>query len=92
MKMHEHVTCKFKCIMGSAQSKPTSTQHSNKVNTHLKCMKHCYIAHVMAMHEVLNSLKQHPTQNFLQNLINFEKPPKILQKPKLRSEKKEMHD
>ena len=31
----------------SAQSKPTSTQHSNKVNTHLKCMKHCYNAHVM---------------------------------------------
>ena len=47
MKMHEHVTCKFKCIMGSAQSKPTSTQHSNKVNTHLKCMKYCYNANVM---------------------------------------------
>ena len=47
MKMHEHVTCKFKCIMGSTQSKPTSTQHSNKVNTHLKCMKHCYNANVM---------------------------------------------
>ena len=47
MKMHEHVTCKFKCIMGSAQSKPTSTQHSNEVNTHLRCMKHCYNAYVM---------------------------------------------
>ena len=34
VRMHEHVTCKFKCIMGSAQSKPTNTQHSNKVNTH----------------------------------------------------------
>ena len=32
MKMHEHVTCKFKCIIGSAQSKPTSTQHSNEWN------------------------------------------------------------
>ena len=36
MKMDEHVTYKYKCIMGSAQSKPISTQHSNKVNTHLK--------------------------------------------------------
>ena len=44
------------------------------------------------MHEVLKSLKQHQTQKFLQNLINFEKYPKILQKPKLRSEKNEMHD
>ena len=44
------------------------------------------------MHEILNSLKQHRTQNFLQNLINFEKPPKILQKQKLRLEKNEMHD
>ena len=35
------------------------------------------------MHEVLNLFKQHPTQIFLQNLINFENPPKILQKPKL---------
>ena len=35
------------------------------------------------MHEVLTSLKQHQTQKFLQNLINFEKHPKILQKPKL---------
>ena len=26
MGMHEHVTCKRNCIMGSAQSKPTSTQ------------------------------------------------------------------
>ena len=75
MKMHEHVTCKpKKKIMGSAQSKPTRTHQCNKVNTHLKCMKHCYIAHVMAMHEVLNSLKQHPTQKLHKNSINFEKP------------------
>ena len=26
MKMHEHVTCKLKNIMGSAQSKPNITQ------------------------------------------------------------------
>ena len=26
--MHEHVTCKTKCIMGSAQSKPISTQRA----------------------------------------------------------------
>ena len=47
IKMHEHVTCKYKFIIGSAQSNPTSTQHSNKVNTHLKCIKHCYNVHVM---------------------------------------------
>ena len=46
-KMHEHVICKLKNIMGSTQSKPTSTHHCNKVNTHLKCMKHCYNANVM---------------------------------------------
>ena len=34
-EMHEHVTCKYKYIMGSAQPKPTSIQHCNKVNTHL---------------------------------------------------------
>ena len=46
--MHEHVTCKpKKKIMGSAQSKPTRTHQCNKVNTHLKCMKHCYNADVM---------------------------------------------
>ena len=37
--MHEHVTCKLKYLMGSAQSKPTTTQQINIVITHLKCMK-----------------------------------------------------
>ena len=45
--MHEHVTCKLKYIMGLTQSKSTSTQHYNKVNTYLKCMKYCYNANVM---------------------------------------------
>ena len=36
MKMHEHVICNSKNIMGSAQSNPTSTQVCNKVNTHLR--------------------------------------------------------
>ena len=44
------------------------------------------------MHEVLNSLKQYPTQNYVQKLIDFEKLPKILQKSKPRSKKNEMHD
>ena len=92
MKMHEQVTCKYKCIMGSAQSKPTSTLHSNKVNTHLKCMKHCYNAHVMQCMNFLNSLKQHPTKNFLQNLINFEKTQKFLKNQNLGKKKNEMHD
>jgi len=33
-----------------------------------------------------------PNPKMLQNLMNFEKPPKILQKTKLRLEKNGMHD
>ena len=40
-KMHEHVTCKSKNIMGSTQSNPTSTHHFNIVSTHLKFMDYC---------------------------------------------------
>ena len=69
--MHENVTCKFKCIMGSAQSKPTSTQHSNKVNTHLKCMKHCYNVSVMQCMR----FNTHPK--------NCTKPSSILKNPKI---------
>ena len=50
--MHEHVTCNSNIIMGSAQSKPTNTHHCNKINTHLKCMIHCYDADVMQAEEV----------------------------------------
>ena len=42
--MHEHVTCKTKNIMGSAQSKPISTQ---TYNTHLNACQYCYNANVM---------------------------------------------
>ena len=62
--MHEHVTRKNKFIMGSAQSKPTSTQHSNKVNTHLKCMKHCYNAYVMQCMKFKDHFNKNPSQNF----------------------------
>ena len=34
MKMHEHVICNSKNIMGLAQSNPTITHVYNKVNTH----------------------------------------------------------
>ena len=34
-KMHQHVTCNSKNIMGSAQSNPTSTHAFNIINTHL---------------------------------------------------------
>ena len=37
-KMHEHMTCKSKNIMGSAQSNPTNTHHFNILSTHLKCI------------------------------------------------------
>ena len=35
VRMHKHVTCTYKFIMGLAQSKPISTQHCNKYSTHL---------------------------------------------------------
>ena len=86
MRMHEHVTCKYKFIMDSAQSKPTSTQHSNKVNTHLKCMKHCYNAHVMQCMKFKDHFNKNPSQNFnknskvLKNLKQFQKPRKLGQR------------
>ena len=43
-EMHEHVTCKTKCIMGSAQSKPINTQTNS---THLNACQYCYNANVM---------------------------------------------
>ena len=58
--MHEHVTCKEKCIMGSTQSNPNSTQ----VSTY----KHTSIMHETlwkckcnALHEHITSYKQNPT-------------------------------
>ena len=86
MRMHEHVTCKYKFIMGSAQSKPTSTQNSNKVNTHLKCMKHCYNAHVMQCIKFKDHFNRNLCQNFnknskvLKNLKQFQKPQKLGQR------------
>ena len=83
MKMHEHVTCKLKNIMGSAKSKPTSTHHCNKVNTHLKCMKHCYNANAMQCMMIYTHLsKTHPknftkTSSILKNLKKFQKPQKL---------------
>ena len=35
IKMHEHLICNSKDIMGSTQSNPTSTHDFNIVNTHL---------------------------------------------------------
>ena len=35
VRMHDHITCTKNIIMGSAQSKPTSTQDSNMEDTHL---------------------------------------------------------
>ena len=43
-EMHEHVTCKTNCIMGSAQSKPVSTQTDS---THLNPWQYYYNANVM---------------------------------------------
>ena len=85
-KMHEHVTCKSKNIMGSAQSNPTSTYHFNIVSTHLKCMNHLKKCKCDVMHEHLRSFKQNPNQKFCKNFINFEKPQKFSKSPKVRSE------
>ena len=43
-EMHEHVTCKTNCIMGSAQSKPISIQTDS---THLNSRQYYYNANVM---------------------------------------------
>ena len=43
-EMHEHVTCKTNCIMGSAQSKPIITQTDS---THLNAWQYYYNANVM---------------------------------------------
>ena len=43
-EMHEHVTCKSNYIMGSAQSKPTSTQ---SYSTHLNAWQDHYNANAM---------------------------------------------
>ena len=90
--MHEHVTCKYKFIMGSVQSKPTSTQHNNKGNTHLKSMKYCYNTHVMQCMKFKDHFNKNPSQNFnknskvLKNLKQFQKNPKV------RSKIMKMHD
>ena len=43
-EMHEHVTCKTNCIMGSAQSKFISTQTDS---THINAWQYYYNANVM---------------------------------------------
>ena len=43
-EMHEHVTCKRNCIMGSAQSKPINTQTDS---AHLNAWQYHYNANVM---------------------------------------------
>ena len=85
-KLHEHVTCKLKNIMGSAQSKPTSTHHCNKVNTHLKFMNIVKNANVMQCMNIVDHLnKNHPknfrkTSSILKNPKNFPKKKKKTQK------------
>ena len=39
------------------------------------------------MHEHIRSFKQNPTQKFHQNFINFEKPPKFQEIPKIQTRK-----
>jgi len=70
------VTCKPKKISW-AQPNPnlTAQNHCNKVNTHLKCMKHCYNANKMQCIMIYNHLhKTHPK--------NFTKTSSILKNPK----------
>ena len=74
--------------MDSAQSKPTRTHQCNKVNTHLKCMKHCYNANVMQCMMFLKTFKHKPVPKFHKN-FKFWKNPKVKKKikiPKIRSE------
>ena len=60
MKMHEHVTCKLKNIMDSAQSNPNNTQSLLQSKHTSKCMTHCY----NAMHDVLKPIEQKPIPKF----------------------------
>ena len=74
MKMHEHVTCKDNCIMGSAQSKPISTQSVAHITHTSKCMKYSYDAHGMQCMQVLRLNLQNLSQKFCKHLFDFDKP------------------
>ena len=74
MEMHEHVTYNRKIIMGSAQSKPTSTQANNRYSTHLNAWKYSYNVHEMQCMKFLRSNLQKSSQKFHKNLFDFEKP------------------
>ena len=71
MKMHEHVICNSKDIIGSTQSNSTSTQSVQQSK------------HTTIMHE---KFSQSPSQKFCKNLFDFEKPQIFQQIPKSRSE------
>ena len=80
MKMHEHVICNSKDIMGSAQSNPTSTQSLQQGKHTSKCMKHCYNAHVMQCMMFKDQIyKTHP-KNFAKTSLIL-KNPKFFNKP-----------
>ena len=63
-KMHEYVTCKTNCIIGSAQSKPISTQTGS---THLNAWQYYYNANVMQCMRFETHLSENPSQNFNNN-------------------------
>ena len=67
---------KENCIMGSAQSNPTSTQLDNIYNTHLNTWKYSYNAYEMQCMKFfkIKSSKTHPK--------NFAKTSLILKNPK----------
>ena len=84
--MHEHVICNSKDIMGSAQSHPTNTHVCNKENTHLRKHETLLECKWDAMHDVLISKIQNPSQKFHNNFINIEKTKIFKKSQKVRSD------
>ena len=81
MKMHKHVICNSKNIMGSAQSNPTSTQSFQRVNTHLKCMKQCYNANEMQCMMIESHFHNAHPKNFTKTPLIL-KTPQFIKNPK----------
>ena len=75
---------KENCLMGSAQSNPTSTQSINIYNTYLNAWKYSYNSHEMQCMKFLRSILKNPYQKFCKNLFDFEKPQNFQISQKLR--------
>ena len=90
-EMHEHVTCKYKYIRGSAQPKPTSIQHCNKVNTHLNAWN-IVIMQMWCNAWSFKTILVKPNPKILRKTHQFWKIPNFQHKPIKLGQKCVMHD